>query len=379
MKDSIVQPGLLDNHQRSSQVCGQCHGVYIRNDAQGAHFRDQGIDFVPGEDLLTKREYLFPPQDAEFYPDERSRLQAEEDFVRNPAFFRERFWDNGLTLAGGREFTALAVSKCYTHGEISCLSCHSMHESDPNDQLKPGMETGAACTQCHTEARYNAAISEHTYHAAESAGSNCLNCHMPRTTYALFSAIRNHQIESPDIGGSVNYGVPNACNLCHLDKPLAWTQDYLAEWYGYSKHELTTEQEKISAAIVWMLKGHAAQRVIVAWHAGWKPAQEASGSDWLAPFVAPLLSDPYGVVRYVGAHSLATLPGFEKFEYDFLAPAEKLAADANAATILWERKRRGPPSRTGQNVLIAKNGQLAEPVVKWLLEHRDHRPVTIKE
>jgi len=142
---------------------------------------------------------------------------------------------------------------------------------------------------------------------------------------------------------------------------------------------MTTEQEKVSAAIVWMLKGNAAQRVITAWHVGWKPSQEVSGADWLAPFIARLLDDPYGVVRYVAGRSLKTLPGFENLAYDFQAASEKLSAAVNDVVRQWHRGRKGPPSRVGQQVLISADGKVAEPAVQWLLRHRDNRPVTIKE
>lgn len=378
-KDPIVQPALLKDHRRTTYVCGQCHGVYVRSDDQAIHFRDKGIDFLPGEDLLAKRHYIFPPQDPATYPDEDSRLQAVEAFERNRNFFRDRFWDNGVVLAGGREFTALAVSKCYTKGTISCLSCHSLHESDPNDQLKPGMETAAACIGCHTEPQFNKEIAKHTHHQAGSSGSDCLNCHMPRTTYALFTAIRSHQIASPDLAGSVNSGVPNACNLCHLDKSLAWTQENLVNWYGYKPNPMSVEQQKVSAAVVWMLKGDAAQRVITVWHAGWKPAQEISGADWLAPFVARLIEDPYGVVRYVAGQSLATLPNFERFQFDFLAQPKDLAVVSSTVIRDWQEQQAKPPSRTGPQVLIRSDGKLAEPAIQFLLKDRDNRPVTIKE
>jgi Cytochrome c554 and c-prime len=378
-KDPIVQPALLEDHRRTTFICGQCHGVYIRMGDQALRYRDGEMDFLPGDDLLAKRLYIFPPRDASAYPDESAHSKAIADFDRNPSFFRDRFWDNGLVLAGGREFTALSMSKCFTKGTISCLSCHSMHQSNPISQLKSGMETSASCTHCHTEPRYNAELSKHTHHPAGSSGSDCLNCHMPRTTYALFRAIRNHQIASPDLAGSVQYGVPNACNLCHLDKPLAWTQDHLVEWYGYQRQPMSIEQEKVSAAVVWMLKGDAAERAITAWHVGWKPAQEVSGADWLAPFVARLLDDPYGVVRYVAGRSLASLPRFEGFEFDFLAPAEKLTAASNTVLRDWQRQQTGPPSRTGPQVLIGSDGKVSEPAVQWLLKYRDNRPVTIKE
>ena len=128
-----------------------------------------------------------------------------------------------------------------------------------------------------------------------------------------------------------------------------------------------------------MLKGDAAQRVITAWHVGWKPAQEVSGSDWLAPFVARLIDDPYGVVRYVAGRSLKSLPKFERFDFDFLAPPEELAAASKTVVRDWQRQQNKPPSRTGPQVLIGSDGKVAEPAVQWLLKYRDNRPVTIKE
>ena len=306
-------------------------------------YRDKGIDFVPGEDLLAKRHYIFPPQDADFYPDEAvAPAWPSRNSSRNQEFFRERFWDNGLVLAGGREFTAHGRDEVFHQGTrlpasraIRCTTATRTISS------KPGMDTGAACTQCHTEPQYNTAFRRAHASSGRSTGSNCLNCHMPRTTYALFRAISSHQIESPDLAGSVEHGVPNACNLCHLG------QD---RWHGHriiwpigtdmSGTICRPSRRRSSAALVWMLKGHAAQRVIVAWHAGWKPAQDASGADWLAPFLSELLADPYGVVRYVAGHSLTTLPNFEQFEYDFMAPADKLAGSADSAANRWRVNRR---------------------------------------
>src|SRR4030095_10106030 len=139
-----------------------------------------------------------------------------EDFKKNPEFFRKQWWDDGTILAAGREYTAMAVSACYRRGQMSCLSCHSMHDSDPVDQLKPGMEGNAACTQCHREPKYNDNVAAHTFHKPGSSGSECMNCHMPLTSYALFGAIRSHQIKSPELDGSARFGVPNACNLCQI-------------------------------------------------------------------------------------------------------------------------------------------------------------------
>jgi hypothetical protein len=341
---TIVNPANLD-HKRGSEVCGQCHGVYIRTGEHGMKYAREGVQFRPGDRLSDLRYYIFHPRDE-------SPAQEWDDYRRNPKFFAERWWEDGTVLAGGREYTAMAVSACYTKGEMSCFSCHSMHESEPVDQLHPTGHTSAVCTECHKEPEYTADVSRHTHHSAESTGSQCLNCHMPHTSYALFNAIRSHQIESPDIAASAKHGVPNACNLCHLDKTLEWSAVAMTERYGTPEVSLTAEQREVSAGLLWLLKGHAAQRVIAAWHAGWKPTQEAAGSDWLAPFQARLLADPYGVVRYVAADKLKTLPGFEDFDFDFIGSEDERAAKVREALSLWTQQQAGRPSRAGPAVLI---------------------------
>jgi predicted CXXCH cytochrome family protein len=368
---TIVNPEKLD-HRASSEVCGQCHGVYIMRNEYAMKYAFEGSLYRPGKDLHRTRYYIQHPRND-------SSAQRWEDLKANREFFQERWWDDGTVLAGGREYTAMSVSGCYTRGNISCLSCHSMHQSDPADQLKTQMDGNKACTQCHDQAKYTSQANRHTFHSADSSGASCMNCHMPHTTYALFSAIRNHQIGSPNVVGSVRDGVPNACNLCHLDKTVAWTQQYLDQWYGQKPLELSAEQETVSAALLWLLKGHAAQRVIVAWHVGWSPAQEASGDDWLAPFLAPLLADPYGVVRYVAGRSLQTLPGFEDLRYDFLARHDELERQATAALSRWQSEVGGRVTRSGDELLIDADGNVLQSRVESLLSQQDSRPVTIKE
>src|SRR4030095_924696 len=75
-------------------------------------------------------------------------------------------------------------------------------------------------------------LAEHTHHAPSSAGSSCVACHMPFTSYALFTAMRSHRIDNPSAQSTATTGRPNACNLCHLDRSLDWTARTLAKWWG---------------------------------------------------------------------------------------------------------------------------------------------------
>ena len=365
----VVNPAKLD-HRRSSQVCGQCHGVFIYNDPKrGQQFARSGPIYRPGDDIHSIRYYIQ-------HPGPSPTPVRQEELEKNPEFFRERWWDDGTILAGGREFTAMRVSACYTKGEMSCLSCHSMHHSDPVDQLKPDMRGNAACIECHADPQYTTQIEQHTFHEKNSTGSNCLNCHMPHTTYALLGGIRNHQIQSPSAKRSIRHGVPNACNLCHLDQTLDWAQQHLAKRYGHEPLPLSAEQKSTSAALLWLLKGHAAQRAITAWHAGWQPAREISGGDWLAPHLARLLEDPYGVVRHIAKESLEKQPGFGEFEYDFLADAPKRTRLAKRAIAQWNEQ---PGETSGEAILIESDRRLMETAIQALLKRRDDRPFTIKE
>ena len=42
---------------------------------------------------------------------------------------------------------------------------------------------------------------------------------------SYYESIRSHQVSSPSVAESLPpVGRPNACNLCHLDRTLAWTR-----------------------------------------------------------------------------------------------------------------------------------------------------------
>src|SRR4029453_18831115 len=47
-------------------------------------------------------------------------------------------------------------------------------------------------------------------------GSQCVNCHMPQTTYMQVDPRRDHSFRVPRPDLSVQFGTPNACTGCHL-------------------------------------------------------------------------------------------------------------------------------------------------------------------
>src|SRR5262249_30580426 len=153
------------------------------------------------------------------------------------------------------------------------------------------------------------------------------NCHMPHTAYGLLKAVRGHEIHSPRVQtAGPGSSRPNACNLCHLDRPLGWSADYLARWYGQPPPPLSDDDRRIAAGVRWAVAGAAGVRALVAWSMGWAPAHEATGSDWLVPYLVDLMDDRYDAVRMIASRSLARIPGFERAGFDPLASPEQRAA-----------------------------------------------------
>jgi hypothetical protein len=296
-----------------------------------------------------------------------------------PTYYSDRFWPDGMVRVSGRDHNAFIESACFQGGQLSCLSCHSMHNyADRSGQLAAGMETNAACLQCHADYT-GERLSAHTHHAAGSSGSLCYNCHMPRTVYGLLKNIRSHWIDSPSVKVSVETGRPNACNLCHLDRTLEWTQQRLAEWYQQPHGELDRDQKTIAASLLWTLKGDANQRALMAWHMGWEPARRASGVFWMPPMLAHLMMDDYSAVRYIAYQSLKKITGFEAVSYDFLAKAEARAAQRQQITRLWYRLRKALGVKSRPELLIDADGNLIGAELSRLSAQRDNRPVDLRE
>ena len=137
--------------------------------------------------------------------------------------------------------------------------------------------------------------------------------------------------------------------------------------------------------MLWLLKGDAGQRALAAWHMGWQPALEASGSGWQSPLLAELLNDPYSAVRYMAHKALARQPGFGGFEYDFvayeparLAQAALRLARRKAALAKWNTPTAKPPPNPAA-VLLSTDGQSLTNQVQQLIQTRNNRPMRLRE
>lgn len=102
-------------------------------------------------------------------------------------------------------------SKMYASG-IRCTDCHDPHS------LRVRYNDNQLCTSCHQHPAAKYDTPEHHHHAPGSPGSQCVECHMPHTTYMEVDARRDHSLRAPRPDMSVKFGTPNACTACHIDK-----------------------------------------------------------------------------------------------------------------------------------------------------------------
>jgi tetratricopeptide (TPR) repeat protein len=128
-------------------------------------------------------------------------------------------------------------SDCYLSGSMTCVDCHDPHSQQYRDITGNRLASrfaDAQCTDCHPSKTRQ--VEQHTRHAANSAGSRCVSCHMPFVQEsAVGKEIRftrsDHTISIPRVQLDARLGVVNACQTCHQDRSVEQlTQDTRRLW-----------------------------------------------------------------------------------------------------------------------------------------------------
>jgi Flp pilus assembly protein TadD/ssDNA-binding Zn-finger/Zn-ribbon topoisomerase 1 len=173
------------------------------------------------------------------------------------------------------DYGSFIQSKMY-HKGIRCTDCHDPHTA----KLKH--EGNKVCTSCHQHPAGKYDSPAHHNHRVDSAGAQCVECHMPATTYMVVDPRRDHSLRVPRPDLSVRLGTPNACTGCHieterisskkrdsltqyadwlrlaeagdqeiareLDRVNEWAAEAVVEWYGPKQPELPDYAGVLKAA-----------------------------------------------------------------------------------------------------------------------------------
>jgi predicted CXXCH cytochrome family protein len=209
-RSNIVNPARLDSVQ-ANDVCIQCHsqGRPLKNPIDGKYY-DWPVGFQVGLNL------------GDYWRLEDHKL-GETTFTH---------FADGTAHKNRMQGNDFVTSVMYTHG-ITCSSCHDVHGTANDAQLlKPA---NVMCLECHGPNSPNgprsASIERHTHHQAGSAGSECVNCHMPKIAQTITGVnVRSHTFRFISPARTESLKIPNPCNVCHADKSTGWAMDALKRW-----------------------------------------------------------------------------------------------------------------------------------------------------
>lgn len=202
----IVKTRNLDNKELLN-VCARCHS---RRAIMGDYENNN-------DDLLN---YMIP------------------QLITQPIYHAD-----GQILDEDYEYASFTQSKMFEK-LIKCSDCHDSHSART---LKPDNQL---CLKCHRPDIYDSP--SHHFHkmAAEGTkplinrgkpeyvqgtGSQCVNCHMVGKFYMGNDYRRDHSFRNPRPDLTISIRTPNACNDCHKDKTVAWSQGFIEKWYGARK------------------------------------------------------------------------------------------------------------------------------------------------
>ncbi len=132
----IVNPSRLPRQQQLD-LCALCHGGQLKK-------TQPSFQFTAGDTLTN------------FFS------------VKNMLF------NAGNIDVHGNQLGLLSLSRCFTLTQMTCTSCHSVHEKEENKTAVFSQR----CQNCHSEAKTK--ICKMTTELGPAISKNCIDCHMPR-------------------------------------------------------------------------------------------------------------------------------------------------------------------------------------------------------
>ncbi len=108
-------------------------------------------------------------------------------------------------------------------------------------------------------------------------------------------------------------------------------------------------------------------------------ALEASRDDWVAPYLAHLLTDPYSATRLIAHRSLRRVAPGGALPYDHLGPADERAATSRAQLRQWSEAWIADGAVAPPATLVEVGGRLRPDRVYQLLRQRDDSAVMLAE
>ncbi len=141
------------------------------------------------------------------------------------------FYPDGRDLGENYTYTTWMMNECMQNSDLHCVTCHT---SSGRDRFADN--PNQACISCHRTNVEN--VAEHSMHPAGSEGAVCINCHMPKTEFGRMVR-SDHSFRPPMPEATIQFGSPNACNICHTDKSPEWANQQVKKRTGNNYQDET--------------------------------------------------------------------------------------------------------------------------------------------
>jgi predicted CXXCH cytochrome family protein len=209
-RGNILNPARED-YVRANDTCIQCHsqGRPLTSPIEGKYY-DWPVGYRVGLNL-------------------RDFWQLEEHTLGTASFTH---FPDGTAHKNRMQGNDFVQSVMYRRG-VTCFSCHDVHGTDNYAQLRKPVDK--LCLDCHGPMSLNgprtATLEEHTHHKADSTGSQCVACHMPKIETTIADVkVRAHTFAFITPAMTDKYKIPNPCTSCHTDKSTAWATEAMRHW-----------------------------------------------------------------------------------------------------------------------------------------------------
>ena len=230
--------------------CEACHGPASQH-VQWAELPEMARPQAANSELVVKAKGMASRQQVELCAPCHSRRAILGDYTHAEPELLDSMLPSlltpGLYFADGQILEEVYVYGSFTQSKmyrrnVRCSDCHDVHS------IKKVKEGNALCLQCHRASIYD--TKTHHFHkrmgekgeAIKSTdgkvlfdvgtGAECVRCHMPERPYMGIDYRADHSFRLPRPDLSIKLGTPNACNRCHIDKPVQWSDQYITKWYG---------------------------------------------------------------------------------------------------------------------------------------------------
>jgi mono/diheme cytochrome c family protein len=159
--------------------CEKCHGPAAQHvDFQQKNPSDKVGQFIIKPSAFTRQQNL--DLCALCHGGKLNKLKPSFSFAAGDTL-SDFFSKNATTIAAGidvhgNQLGLLANSKCFTLSQMTCMSCHNIHENEKGKTVLFSQR----CITCHSDGHQK--ICKMTNQIGKAIQQNCIDCHMPKQT-----------------------------------------------------------------------------------------------------------------------------------------------------------------------------------------------------